>query len=242
MKKANLHDSNSFKFSDIYWLLKDKSFYQEVISILKSKHIFDPNIWSFSILHGSKLDFYEMMENQAQYKANSLNTFNYLKLGKMNFIDTFNVLDYSPLINPRVHNIGQHDHNILNKQFKETYSTFLKYCLEKGDLGAKEKLYLACYLIIQDRIKEALKLAETMKDGDYSGCHVMAIQYDYLKAYLSLYNEYPSFTSARELSKKYDDHHLSQWRNLFKQIKVQLDEFDKGDMEDENLDKVNDSV
>lgn len=148
-------------------------------------------------------------------------------------MNTFNVLDYSPLINPRVHNIGKHNHNILNRQFKETYANFLRYCMEKGRIEAKEKLYLACYLILQDRIKEALQLFGEMKDELYVGDHLMSLQYEYLKAYLSLYNEYPTFTTARALSSKYKNYHLKHWRQLFSQIERQLKEFDCGeDFED----------
>jgi hypothetical protein len=228
MKTVNLNDTKSFKFHDIFWLLKDKSFYTEVIKILRKRKIFNVTVWSFSVLHGVKKDFYEYMENNAT-RIKMVKTFQYLRLGKNNVIDKFNVLDYSPLINPRVHNIGEYNHNILNKEFKSTYCSFLTYCIEKETLGPKEKLFLACYLILQDRIKEALELLKEMKDADYTGSSLMSLQFEYLKAYLSLYNEYPTFETARNLSKKYSTFHLKHWRDLFSQIDLQLKEFDAGE-------------
>ena len=61
MKKVNLNDVNSFCSSDILWLLKDKSFYTEVIEILRSKHTYSSDVWSFSMIHGVKKDFYEYL-------------------------------------------------------------------------------------------------------------------------------------------------------------------------------------
>ena len=54
----------------------------------------------------------------------------YLKLNSI-VINDFNIKEYSPLINPRAHNIGNKQHNLANKEFKETYNHFLKYALEK---------------------------------------------------------------------------------------------------------------
>lgn len=150
----------------------------------------------------------------------------YLKIGGESVLEKFKPHDYSPLINPRVHNIGEHSHNILNVDFKRTYCQFLRYCLEKGELDPRENLYLACYLILQDRIKEALSLVSKMNDEDYTNSSIMVIQYDYLKAYLSLYQEYPTFETARTLSEKYKSYHIKNWRNLFGEISKQLQEFD----------------
>ena len=50
MKEKNLVNRDTkFRFSDIYWLCKDKEFFKEGIKILKSKNIFDDTFWSYSI-------------------------------------------------------------------------------------------------------------------------------------------------------------------------------------------------
>lgn len=54
----------------------------------------------------------------------------YLKLSQLT-IETFEIKEYSPLINPRAHNIGNKQHNLANKEFKETYIQYLRYGLEK---------------------------------------------------------------------------------------------------------------
>jgi hypothetical protein len=42
---------SKFRFSDIYWLCKDETFYREGIKILRAKGIFDRTFWSYSIIH-----------------------------------------------------------------------------------------------------------------------------------------------------------------------------------------------
>ena len=52
MKEKNLVDqSSSFRISNIYWLCKDKTFFEEGLKILKSKGIYDRTFWSYGILH-----------------------------------------------------------------------------------------------------------------------------------------------------------------------------------------------
>ena len=56
-------------------------------------------------------------------------------------IDDFKVKEYNPLINARVHDIGSYKHNILDKDFKETYYEFLTYLFEKSPSGLMARDY-----------------------------------------------------------------------------------------------------
>jgi hypothetical protein len=72
-----------------------------------------------------------------------------------------------------------------------------------------------------------------MNEKDYTDNNLMVLQFDYLKAYLSLYSESPTFATARELSAKYENFHLQTWKNMFAEISTQLKEFDTGYTEDD---------
>jgi hypothetical protein len=52
MRSQNILDKNVFNFQDIYWLLNDKKFYDEVVRILEERFIFDDTTYSFSLYHG----------------------------------------------------------------------------------------------------------------------------------------------------------------------------------------------
>lgn len=54
----------------------------------------------------------------------------------------------------------------------------------------------------------------------------MVVQYDYLKAYLSIFEEYPSFQTARDITKNYLQFSDLSWRKMFIEISNQLAEYD----------------
>jgi hypothetical protein len=81
-----------------------------------------------------------------------------------------------------------------------------------------------------------------MKDDDYVESNLLTLQYEYLKAYLSLYNEYPTFETARSLSQKYENYHLKHWKDLFAEISIQLKEFEFGEDFDDLDDEAEDEI
>lgn len=83
-------------------------------------------------------------------------------------------MDYDPLINPRAHTMpksvqrsglkqDKNKNSILNVQFRETYTKFLEYCVQKVKLGDKEWIALSGYLAMQDRIEESERALTNVK-------------------------------------------------------------------------------
>jgi hypothetical protein len=54
----------------------------------------------------------------------------------------------------------------------------------------------------------------------------MVVQYDYLRAYLSIFEEFPSFATAREITAQYLQFPDLSWRKMFQEIANQLAEYD----------------
>lgn len=68
------------------------------------------------------------------------------------------------MINSRAHKVGDDiNAGILNVQFRETYNKFLVTIVEKKDLEDEDWLNLTYYLLLQDRVSEAM---ETYKRFD----------------------------------------------------------------------------
>jgi len=180
-----------------------------------------------------------------------LGTFFESSLVKCNEKSTgFRHLDYFPLVNSRAHKLGddQNQAGILNKQFRETYNTFLKTMLEKEKMSNADWLCYTFYLLLQDRIQEAIKIYERVNPDDFKQCHTLKIQYDYMTAYLDFYTgSETGFQKARTISKNYEDYPVLAWRILFNEILDQLSEFDgvslladfEIDQEDEEKKKAN---
>jgi hypothetical protein len=227
LERENLFNAEIFQFSNIYWLLDDPEFYHAIIKILRRKFIFDNVVWSFSIRHG---DF----ETFSEY----LNRFKYARskpvLGAeediMFFrsqalqIDHLEFKEYNPLVNPRVHDIGEYKHNILNRDFKAAYYQFLRYLFQKTFPTSKDYVFLSTYLLLQDRIDDSMAIYPLIKVADLN-CE-MKIQYDYLTAYLDLYIDYPKFEKARVICQTYLTYPVFTWRNRFIDLLNQISEFD----------------
>ena len=226
MDKENLHNADVFTFSNIYWLLDDEKFYQEVLGLLKHKFIYDETVWSFSIKHGDYDTFVEYL-NYSKFRDSNISVTD----GEVLYLDTpvlsvdkFTFKEYNPLINPRVHDIGEFKHNILNRDFKQTYLSFLRYLFQKTFLTARDYTYFCTYLLLQDRIDDCLALYKRIDQA--AVCKDLKIQYEYLTAYLDLYSDYPKFTKAREICAEYLTYPVFGWRNRFIDLLNQISEFD----------------
>lgn len=101
-------------------------------------------------------------------------------------------LEYFPLVNQRVFSIGSQDtghaekqgqKEILNYSFKDTYIKFLHLALHQEQVSSgqlyvseKQKLQLAYYLQLQDRVSEAIiiykciDIAKLQADGNDQAC------------------------------------------------------------------------
>lgn len=144
-------------------------------------------------------------------------------------VDTFKIKDYNPLINPRAHSVGAHKTGqILNQSLKGTYDEFLKYLAWKKVLDCEDMTILISYLLLQDRLDEALDYFSKMKcDTEKLGS--LKVQYDYLHAYLSLYNEKGDYTVTKSICMNYLAYPVIFWRNMFVEIANQLSEIDDTD-------------
>lgn len=137
------------------------------------------------------------------------------------------LLEFHPLLNSRVHLLKTDQANILNEDFQRQYLRVLQYFAEKDQLDLTDKLTLIYYLLLQERINEALKIFNSISPGfadERAG--EGSLQYDYIAAYLDFYSGYPNFTRAREIIDKYLDYPVIGWRNLFYEMANQLAEYD----------------
>ena len=123
LKEQNILNRNLFQFESIYWLLKDKEFHQSVVSTLKDRSIFDKTVWSFCIYHSDLETLKELLKYYAEFIGEEEGFF-YMNQEFLSH-DYYNYEEFSPLVNPRVHDIGHYKQNLLNKEFKLAYFNFL---------------------------------------------------------------------------------------------------------------------
>ena len=143
----------------IYWMLKDKDFYNQLINILKDKYIYDNNVWEYSsnledidslqeyLLNKREKRIFKFIGNEFDYK--------YLKIDKTNNAHILNHLDYYPILNNRAFRLPK-SKSILNVQLRDTYEDYISYLITLPKINDYEYMRLCYYLILQQRIKEAL--------------------------------------------------------------------------------------
>jgi len=63
IEEKNILNKDIFKFTDIYWLLKDKGYYFGIINILKKRGIFEFVVWSYSFMHNDVQTIIEFFQH-----------------------------------------------------------------------------------------------------------------------------------------------------------------------------------
>jgi hypothetical protein len=130
---------------------------------------------------------------------------------------TYEHLEYKPLVNARTHSLGQR-RQIVNEIVLAQYHRFLKLLSYQADLNDDDKLAATYYLLLQDRIDEALDMFRQVRPDNVA----TRIQYDYCNAYLDLYTE--ELGQARAIAARYAKYPVDRWQKAFGAIAQQLDE------------------
>ena len=91
----------------------------------------------------------------------------------------------------------------------------------RSALDSDNRLVVTYYLLLQDRIDEAMKQFAKVESKD-----VQAMPYAYCDAYLDLYREKPDDAMAK--AKKYVDYPVDRWRNKFENIVAMVKEIKGG--------------
>jgi len=230
-RTKNIWNRKVFDFNAIYWLLLEKNFFLKFIEILRERKYYDPIVWQFGFHHK---DIRTIKEYFAAHPENRLAQETQYLSSSILEVDKLQLLEYNPFINQRVHLLADSKNRILNVQLKEQYKKFVLYLCERGQLSAEHYLGLIYYLLLQDRVEEAIQFFGKINREELRKNHQHELQYDYLSAYLDFYIGYPNFSVARETCQKYLQYPVLSWRSLFVEVSNQLAEFDgKGQIEDE---------
>ena len=231
----------------IYWMLKDKDFYNKLMAILKKKYIFDSNIWEYSSENGdiNSLQEYLLNKGNKEILSSIGHEFDllFIKLDKTNNAHILNHLDYYPILKNRIFKLPK-SKSILTTQLRDTYENYVSYLITLEKINDYEYMRLCYYLILQQRIKEATVIYNKINKKEIIGSNLtsLELQYDYLTAYLDFSNGYPKFEKARAIAKKYKDISVSNWKNMFNEIEDQLNEYDGKINFDEEINKEQEEI
>ena len=216
-----------------------KDFWLKCVAIARERLAFDHVLFAYSLhyRHADTLRLWLPTVGSVVEQAGPFMLSPLLRVdAESEVVDTYRFLEYRPLISSRAHPLGQLDRAgaeggrgvlIQNREFRQQYTAFLQYtAFRYADVAQwedKHRLQLCYYLLLQDRVDEALERfaaiavsAQSADDG-----RGLRVHFDYLAAYLALYSE-PS--AALSIAKRYQQFPVAKKRRLFEAIEEQVAE------------------
>lgn len=222
LETQNIFNKKLFNISMIYWLLKDKEFFLKTIEILRNRLYYDDRLWSFGLYHG-EIDVIKELLSKNQKLLSENCSLLYLNLSGEEIVNTFSLVEFNPIMNSRFHQLSDTSTSILNTDFFNKYSEFLTYLFQKsGKIEPKDWMIFCYYLILQDRIEEAIEISKRIEPTQVN----FKVQYDYMLAFFDMYVGMPDFKVAREICERNIAYPIEEWRELFMDIVNQLAEYD----------------
>ncbi len=219
------HNVQALELSKIAFRMRDRTFFESVLALLRQRHAYDQTLWSYGIYHDVVPAIGQYLQHADQF-VRQCGT--YLD-GTLLTIDpiirrSYQHMDYRPLVNARAHQLGGR-RQILNDRFFAQYDQLMDVLSHRRELDHEDLMTVTYYLLLQDRIAEAFDYFGRVNPAQLA----TQLQYDYFKAYLDCYRLEPQ--QAPSIVAKYADYPVVRWRNAFDSIRAMLDEVGGGETE-----------
>lgn len=206
-------------------------FFRKLVALLEKRHHFDPTIYSYAVLHHEPAALGEWLRHRDELLL-LCGPWLDSKLVKIDPIERkrFEQLEYSPLVNQRVHRLGAQN-RIANNVMLDQYRSLLDILAYKPSPDAMDSMTVTGFLFLQDRVEEALARLQAVN----ADALPTRLQYDYFRCYAAFYNE--KTAEARGIANQYVDFPVARWRNLFADVLSQLAEIEGQDVVTKDKDK-----
>ena len=202
------------------WRLKDPDFARKGLSLLRSRHIWHPTSWSYSLLHDIKDGVSDFLMHADGFLA-QCGTFIDTPLVRIDPVQRhlYQHLEYSPLVNARAHQLGA-SRTILNDKLRAQFEALMKALSYRPTLVEEDHLAAVYYLALQDRIEEAIARFASVDPARIAE----KLQYDYLKAWLAMCQA--DTATARTIATAHAALPIDHWKAKFTELASQLDEIE----------------
>ncbi len=209
MAAANLQQVN---LADIAWRMKEPGFFDRATELLSSRFIYNPVLWSYSVLHQNTVRIGEYLANEQNFVNRCgpalESTLLTIEPGMRGWYEH---VEFSPLINARAHQTGA-SRKILNSELLQQYSSLLGILAAQASLSDDDRMAIVYYLLVQDRVSEAIEWFGQIDASRVAG----KLQYDYAAAWLAISRADPD--QAATIAGRYTSYPVARWRNRFQAV------------------------
>lgn len=204
----------------IAWRMRDREFFDATLELLRERRKFDRVLWAYAVHHRADHAIREFLS----LESNVLQRCGYALESPLLSIDpeergSLRHLEYRPLHLPRAHRLGA-EATIENERIFATYARFCEVLAYLPRLGDEMRLRATYYLLLQDRVEEALAMFERVSREAVD----TTLQFDAMAAYLDFYSD--ELDVAREIAVRYSEHPVDLWRDTFRAMRDQIAEID----------------
>ncbi|MEL6110179.1 MAG: hypothetical protein AAFU85_29550, partial [Planctomycetota bacterium] len=206
---ANLKELN---WAEVYHRLRDKAVYDAITKVHGDSRLADTQIWGYGFYHKDAAAISHFLNLRSDLVArigpalkSTLLTVDAIERRRLEH------LEYAPLVRARIHRLGA-ENEILNPKFLSQYQQFTRRIGYQAGIGAEDKLPLAYYLLLQNRIEESIEAFQSIDRTTTPS----QLQYDYLAGYLALHRG--EYREAFDIAQSYAKHPVPRWKNRFAEM------------------------
>ncbi len=218
------------ELNQLAWRLREPEAYRAILGALEARGMYDDTLWSYALKHNDVpriRQFLAVRANTAElvgpWLDSALLTIDPVDLGFEQH------REYLPLVNARAHRFADHE-PIRNDRFRQRWGDFLRLLAYKPQLDNGDRLGATYYLLLQDRLAEALAIFARLDAAK----PVEQVQYDYLRAYLAFAQGQPA--EAAKITAAYAAYPVPRWQKRFAEVNAQAAEIAGGQAQREKPD------
>ncbi|MGE0609645.1 MAG: hypothetical protein AB7O62_21315, partial [Pirellulales bacterium] len=219
------HNLLRLNLDRIAFRMQDKGFFEQALALLTARHVYNHTLFSYGVAHDNAPAIRQFLQHADGFVRQCGDDLR----SPLLVIDpivrkTYEHLDYKPLVNARVQQLGR-ERQILNDRFHGQYHRLMKILSYRYEFDDEDLLAVTYYLLLQDRVEQALEFFARVNADKLE----TRMQYDYFAAYLNFYRSQPE--EARAIAAKYADHPVDRWKNAFQTVLHQVDEITDADVQ-----------
>ncbi|XZE53298.1 hypothetical protein SH139x_005033 [Planctomycetaceae bacterium SH139] len=196
--------------------LRDRAVYDAVIGVVDNARVWEPSLWGYAFLYRDLPRMQSYLSQRTDFVSvvgpvldSQLLTVEPISRG------LYEHLEFAPLVSSRIHSLRP-EPEILNDRFLQQYRSLMQIVAYQLRPSDEQTLALCHYLLLQNRIEEAISRFATIEREQIE----MAVQYDYMAAYLALHQG--NVEQAGKLAAAHAEHPVPRWRTRFQQVQDQL--------------------